>query len=131
MTTVTEEKLAKIIANNVEKENFGEVDLHKTRELLMDVGAILLDVRPPMRVEGENAQQAGIINAFYTPYPKFIEFLEILPEDKNTPIIVGCVRARFANRVMGYLEMMGYTNIYVLGVNIVDLIEVHYAHTNK
>jgi len=126
-----QEKLATIIANNVEKGNLAHIDLHKTRELLMDVGAIVLDVRPPAKVEGENAQEAGIENAFYTPYPKFSEFLDLLPTDKTTPIVVGCLKAWFANRVMGYLEMIGYENVYVLDTNIADLIEVHYAHTNR
>jgi len=125
------EKLTAIIANDTKKENLGHVDLHKTRELLMDVGAILLDVRPPAKIEGENAQEAGIANTFYTPYPEFAEYLDLLPSDKNTPIIVGCLKAWFANRVMGYLEMIGYTNVYVLETSIVDLIEVHYAHTNR
>jgi len=125
------EKLTAIIANDTKKENLGHVDLHKTRELLMDVSAILLDVRPPAKIEGENAQEAGIANTFYTPYPEFAEYLDLLPSDKNTPIIVGCLKAWFANRVMGYLEMIGYTNVYVLETSIVDLIEVHYAHTNR
>ena len=125
------EELTALIGNDIQKENLGHVDLHKTRELLMDVGAILLDVRPPAKVEGENAQEAGIANTFYTPYPEFAEYLDLLPSDKNTPIVVGCLKAWFANRVMGYLEMMGYTNVYVLETSIVDLIEVHYAHTNR
>lgn len=124
-------QLAQIIANDTKKENLGNIDLHKTRELLMDVGAILLDVRPAPKVVGDNAQEAGIVNAYYTPYPKFAEYLDILPEDKTNPIVIGCLKSWFANRVMGYLEMMGYTNVYVLDTNIVDLIEVHYAHTNR
>lgn len=131
MSTITKETLAKIIENDVKKENLGLVDLHKTRELLMDVGAVLLDVRPAAKVEGDNAQEAGIVDAYYTPYPKFAEYLDILPKDKNAPIVVGCLKAWFANRVMGYLELMGYTNIYVLDTSIVDLIEVHYRHTNR
>jgi len=131
MSTIRKETLEKIISNDVQKENLGHVDLHKTRELLIDVGAVLLDVRPPAKVEGDNAQEAGIANALYTPYPKFAEFLDLLPIDKNTPIVVGCLKAWFANRVMGYLEMMGYANVYVLQTSIVDLIEVHYAHTNR
>jgi rhodanese-related sulfurtransferase len=130
METITKEKLAEIINYDLEKENLAHVNLHQTRELLMDVGAILLDVRPPAKVEGENAQEANIANAFYTPYPTFAEYLDILPSDKNAPIVIGCLKAWFANRVMGYLEIMGYTNVYVLDTSIVDLIEVHYAHTN-
>ena len=125
------ERLAAVIANDVAKANLGHVDLHKTRELLMDAGAILLDVRPPAKVEGENAQEAGIQNAYYTPYPVFAEYLDILPEDKTTPIVTACVKGWFGNRVMAYLEMMGYTNVYVLDTSVTALIEAHYAHTGK
>ena len=123
-------QLTDILVNDVKKENLGNVNIHKVRELLMDVGAILVDVRPPAKVEGENAQEAGIANAFYMPYPKFSEYLNMLPKDKTTPIVVACLKGWFANRVMGYLEMMGYVNVYVLDTNIIDLIEVHYAHSN-
>ena len=125
------EQLSIIINNNKEKENLGHIDIHQARELLMDLGAILLDVRPPAKVKGENAQEAGIANAYYTPYPEFANYLDILPNDKTTPIITGCVKGWFANRVKGYLEMMGYTNVYVLDTKMMDLIEVHYAHTKK
>ncbi len=125
------EQLSIIIENNKQKENLGHINIHQARELLMDAGAILLDVRPPAKVEGENAQEAGIVNAYYTPYPEFANYLELLPNDKTTPIITGCVKGWFANRVKGYLEMMGYSNVYVLETAIVDLIEVHYAHIDK
>ena len=128
MSDKIREELATIIENDVKKENLGLVDLHKTRELLMDIGAILLDVRPPAKVEGENAQEANIANAYYTPYPSFTEYLDILPSNHTTPIVVACVKGWFANRIMGYLEMMGYSNVYVLDTSIVDLIEVHHAH---
>ena len=125
------EQLETIIANNVKKDNLGHVDLHRCRELIMDAGAILLDVRPPAKVKGENAQEAGIVNAIYAPYPSFAEYLDELPHDHTNPIVVACVKGWFANRVMGYLEMMGYENIYVLDTNIEDLIEVHHAHADK
>ncbi len=125
------EQLSIIIENNKQKENLGHINIHQARELLMDAGAILLDVRPPAKVEGENAQEAGIANAYYTPYPEFANYLELLPNDKTTPIITGCVKGWFANRVKGYLEMMGYSNVYVLETTIVDLIEVHHAHIDK
>ena len=124
------EKIAAIIANDTTKPNLGMVDLHRTRELLMDAGAILLDVRPPAKVEGENAQEAGIANAYYTPYPTFADSLNILPEDKTTPIVVACLKGWFANRVMGYLEAMGYGNVYVLDTSVTALIEVHHAHAD-
>ncbi len=126
----SKEILKEIIENNKSKENLGLVDIHKTRELLMDAGAILLDVRPPAKVNGENAQEAGIANAYYTPYTEFTEYLDILPQEKNAPIVVACLKGFFANRIMGYLEMMGYTNVFALQENIEDLIEVHHAHAD-
>ena len=120
-----------IINDDVKKENLGHIDIHKTRELLMDVGAVLLDVRPPAKVEGENAEEAGIANAYYIPYTEFSEYLDVLPEAHATPIVVACAKGWFANRVMGYLEFMGYNNVYVLDTDVADLIEVHYAHSGK
>jgi rhodanese-related sulfurtransferase len=131
MDTKVKESITLIIDNNKAKEDLGMVSLHKTRELLMDAGAILLDVRPPAKVSGENAQEAGIANAYYTPYPEFANYLDELPADHMTPIVLGCLKGWFANRVMGYLEMMGYANVYVLDTNIEDLIEVHHAHADK
>lgn len=125
------EQLASVIANDIAKENLGHIDLHKTRELLMDAGALLLDVRPPAKVEGENAQEAGIKNAYYAPYPKFAESLDLLPEDKTTPIVVACLKGWFANRVTAYLGLMGYKNVFVLDSSITVLIEAHRAHTGN
>jgi rhodanese-related sulfurtransferase len=125
------ERLASIIANDVAKENLGHIDLHKARELLMDAGAVLFDVRPPAKVEGENAQEAGIKNAYYAPYPSFAASLDLLPEEKTTPIITACVKGWFGNRVMAYLQMMGYANVYVLDTSVTALIEAHYAHTGR
>jgi rhodanese-related sulfurtransferase len=124
-----QEVMTNIIKDDLQKGNLGHVNVHKTRELLMDVGAVLLDVRPPAKVEGENAEEAGIANAYYMPYTEFSEYLDVLPEAHVTPIVVACVKGWFANRVMGYLEFMGYNNVYVLDTNITDLIEVHYAHS--
>jgi rhodanese-related sulfurtransferase len=129
MADKTKEKLQNIIAINKEKENLGMVTLHQTRELLMDAGAILLDVRPPAKVSGENAQEAGIKNAYYTPYTEFDRYLDILPSDHTTPVVTACLKGWFANRIAGYLEMAGYENVYVLDTSVEDLIEVHKAHT--
>ncbi len=130
MSDKIKEELANIIEVDKAKEDLGHIDLHKTRELLMDVGAILLDVRPPAKVSGENAQEAGIANAYYTPYPSFADYLDTLPPEHTTPIVVACLKGWFANRVMGYLEMIGYSNVYVLDTSIEDLIEVHHAHAD-
>ncbi len=122
------EKIAVNIANDIKKEGiFGNIDLHKARELMMDAGAILLDVRPPARIDGENAQEAGVKNAFFTPYPDFANFLEDLPQDKTTPIVTACLKGWFANRVMGYLEILGYSNVYSLDCSVAFLIEAHHA----
>ncbi len=122
------ERLKEVIEPNKEKENLGHVTLHQARELIQDAGAILLDVRPPAKVEGENAQEADIPNAYYMPYPSFYEYVDQLPINKATPIVVACLKGWFANRVMGYLEMLGFSNVYVLDRSIEDLIEVHKAH---
>ena len=61
------------------------------------------------KVVGENAQEARIANAIYSHYTMVIDYL----------------KTWFANR------MMRYTNVYVLDTSIVDLIEVHYLHTNR
>ncbi|AKF24854.1 sulfurtransferase [Sulfurovum lithotrophicum] len=131
MSDKTKEKIDVIIELNKGKENLGMVNLHQTRELLMDAGAILLDVRPPAKVNGENAQEANIANTYYTPYPEFASYLDELPSEHTNPIVIACVKGWFANRVMGYLEMMGYENVYVLDTNIEDLIEVHHAHADQ
>ncbi|RRS31061.1 MAG: sulfurtransferase [Epsilonproteobacteria bacterium (ex Lamellibrachia satsuma)] len=120
-----------MISNDIKKENLGHVGIKEARELLMDAGAVLLDVRPTAKVEGENAQEAGIANAYYTPYPEFADYLDELPSDHITPIVVACLKGWYANRVMGYLEMMGYNNIYVLDTTIVDLIATHHAHADQ
>ena len=127
----SKERVQSILKDDLQKENLGHIDLHKTREMLMDVGAVLLDVRPPAKVTGENAQEAGIANAYYMPYTEFADYIDELPEAHATPIVVACVKGWFANRVMGYLEFMGYSNVYVLDTNIESLIEVHHAHADK
>jgi len=131
MENKTKERVETIIQINKEKENLGMVTLHQTRELLMDAGAILLDVRPPAKVSGDNAQEADIANAYYMPYTDFASYLDELPSDHTGPIVVACLKGWYANRVMGYLEMLGYENVYVLDTNIEELIEVHYAHSGK
>jgi rhodanese-related sulfurtransferase len=131
MKSDTAERLKEVIAPNLEKENLGHVDLHRARELIRDAGAVLLDVRPPAKVKGENAQEADIPNALYTPYPEFYDYTESLPRNKADVIVVACLKGWFANRVMGYLEMLGYSNVYVLDTSIEELIEVHKAHTEE
>ena len=117
------------LALNKKKENLSNVDIHKARELLKEVGAVLLDVTLPHLVDPQNAEEAGIANAYYTPYPEFAEYVDILPDDKTQPIVVACRKAFFANRVKGLLDVLGYKNVYVLADDIKYLIEAHKAHT--
>ena len=128
MSNVDRETMKEIIDVNKEKDGLGNISLHQTRELLKDAGAVLLDVRPPAKVNGENAQEADIPNSLYTPYTEFYDYLDELPQNKADVIVIACVKGWFANRIMGYLEMMGYSNVFVLDTNIEDLIEVHKAH---
>ncbi len=123
------ERIEAAIKLDKEKADMGNVDMEKGIELIRDVGAVLLDVRPPAKVKGENAEEADIPDAYYTPYPEFANYLDILPQDTTAPIVVACLKGWFANRVMGYLEALGYENVYVLAANIEDLIAAHKAHT--
>jgi len=135
MATLTEfdkkvvERIEEQIAFNKEKAELANVDLQKGIELLKEVGAVLLDVRPPAKVNGENAEEADIPNAYYTPYPEFTNYIDILPEDRTSPIVVACLKGFFANRVKAYLELLGYSNVYAFSGNIEDWIAAHKAHS--
>ena len=135
MATLTEfdknvaERIKEQINFNKEKAELANIDLEKGIELLKEAGAILLDVRPPAKVNGENAQEADIPNAYYTPYPEFTDYLDILPDDKTAPIVTACLKGLFASRVKGYLEALGYENVYVFTGNIEDWIAAHKAHS--
>ena len=135
MATLTEfdknvvERIKEQIALNKDKPELGNVDLQKALELVKDVGAVVLDVRPPAKVNGENAEEADIPNSYYTPYPEFTDYIDILPEDRATPIVVACLKGWFASRVKSYLELLGYKNVFVFGGNIEDWITAHKAHT--
>ncbi len=135
MATFTEfdknvvERIKEQIEFNKEKPELGNVDLEKAIELLKDAKAILLDVRPPAKVNGENAQEADIPDSYYTPYPEFTNYLDILPNDRTDPIIVACLKGLFASRVKAYLEALGYSNVFVFTGNIEDWIAAHKAHS--
>jgi rhodanese-related sulfurtransferase len=135
MATLTEfdknvvERIKEQIEFNKDKPELGNVDLEKAIELLKDAKAILLDVRPPAKVNGENAQEADIPDSYYTPYPEFTDYLDILPNDRTDPIIVACLKGLFASRVKGYLEALGYSNVFVFTGNIEDWIAAHKAHS--
>jgi len=79
--TITE-KLKEVIEPNKEKENLGHVSIRQARELIRDAGAVLLDVRPPAKVNGDNAQEADFPNAYYMPYPEFYDYVDELPANK-------------------------------------------------
>ncbi len=135
MATLTEfeqnvaERIKEQINFNKEKAELANVDLERAIELVKDAGAILLDVRPPAKVNGENAQEADIPDAYYTPYTEFTNYLDILPSDKTAPIVTACLKGLFASRVKGYLEALGYENVYVFTGNIEDWIAAHKAHS--
>ena len=135
MATLTEfdqnvvERIKEQIAFDKEKAELANVDLERALELVKDAGAILLDVRPPAKVNGENAQEADVPSAYYTPYPEFTSYLDILPNDRTTAIVVACLKGFFASRVKGYLEALGYENVYVFTGNIEDWITAHKAHS--
>ena len=125
------QRIKEQIALNKEKPELGNVELKRAMELVKEAGAILLDVRPPAKVNGENAEEADIPDAYYTPYPEFTEYIDILPEDKTTVIVTACLKGLFASRVKAYLEMLGYENVYVFTGNIEDWIAAHKAHKGE
>ena len=125
------ERIKEQIELNKQKDELGNVDLQKAMELVKETGAILLDVRPPVKVNGENAEEADIPDAYYTPYNEFTEYLDILPEDKTTVIVTACLKGLFASRVKAYLEMLGYENVYIFTGNIEDWITSHKAHKGE
>ncbi len=125
------ERIKEQIELNKDKPELGNVDLEKAIEILKEAGAILLDVRPPSKVTEENAQEADIPDSYYTPYNEFTDYLDILPEDKTTPIITACLKGLFASRVKSYLEMLGYENVFAFTGNIDDWIAAHKAHVGK
>ncbi len=125
------ERIKEQIELNKQKPELGNVDLKKAVELLKEAGAILLDVRPPAKVQGENAEEADIPDSYYTPYTEFTEYLDILPDDKTTPIVTACLKGLFASRVKAYLEVLGYENVYVFTGNIEDWIVAHKAHKGE
>ncbi|MRI58295.1 MAG: rhodanese-like domain-containing protein [Epsilonproteobacteria bacterium] len=125
------ERIKEQIELNKDKPELGNVDLKKAIELVKEAGAILLDVRPPAKVETENAEEADIPDAYYTPYPEFTNYLDILPDDKTTVIVTACLKGLFASRVKAYLEVLGYENVYVFTGNIEDWIAAHKAHTGE
>ncbi|RUM90533.1 MAG: rhodanese-like domain-containing protein [Thermovibrio sp.] len=128
---VLTENLKEAIKADREKVEFGHVNVRRARELIRDLGAYILDVRPPQHVENENAEEAGIPGAIYIPFTELPKSLDRLPKPKNHPIIVGCKLTRLANRVAGILEALGYINVYVLDTDIDNLIECHRAHTQE
>ncbi len=123
------ERFVDAIEGNKEKPALGNVDIHKARELIKDAGAVVLDVTLPKLVEGENAEEAGIPTAYYTPYTEFKNYIDELPDDKTQPVLVVCRKAFFANRVKGLLDILGYKNVFVLADDVKYLIEAHKAHT--
>ena len=124
------EKFNEALKLNKEKPALGNVDIQKARDLII-AGAVLLDVTLPNLVEGENAEEAGIPTAYYTPYPEFTKYIDILPDDKTHPIVVACRKAFFASRIKGLLDVLGYENVYVLVDDIKYLIEAHKIHTEE
>lgn len=112
--------ISKAIEEDRAKPNLGLLPKEKVLEML-DQGAILVDVRPPAKVEGPTAPEANIKNSKYIPITEFDKHLNEFPQDK--PIIFGCKLVKFANRAMGYLEALGYKNVFVLDYSIEDFIK--------
>jgi Rhodanese-like domain. len=116
------QNIEKAIEADKQKPNLGMIDLEKAKELYKN-GAIILDVRPPAKVSGKTMEEAGIKNAMYTPVVEFTKHLNRLPQNKDAVIITTCNLVKFANRVMGYLETLGYTNVYAFDGSTQELMD--------
>lgn len=102
-----------------QKEMLGLTPPEKVKEMIEKEGAIFVDVRPPARVTGKTAPEAGVPNSYYLSVTDFADrWQEVFPADRNTKIVLACAKVKFANRVMGYLEALGYKNVYVLDDDI-------------
>jgi len=114
MVEILIQNIEKAIEADKQKPNLGMIDLEKAKEFYKN-GAIILDVRPPAKVSGKTMEEAGIENAMYIPVVDFTKHLNRLPQNKDAVIITTCNLVKFANRVMGYLEALGYKNVYAFG----------------
>jgi len=123
MVEILIQNIEKAIEADKQKPNLGMIDLEKAKELYKN-GAIILDVRPPAKVSGKTMEEAGIKNALYVPVVDFTKHLNRLPQNKNAVIITTCNLVKFANRVMGYLEALGYKNVYTFDGSTQELMEV-------
>ena len=116
------QNIEKAIEADKQKPNLGMIDLEKAKKIYKN-GAIVLDVRPPAKVSGKTMEEAGIKNALYTPVVEFTKHLNRLPQNKDAVIITTCNLVKFANRVMGYLETIGYSNVYAFDGSTQELME--------
>ncbi|MGC8942369.1 MAG: rhodanese-like domain-containing protein [Sulfurihydrogenibium sp.] len=124
MLEILLKNLKEAIEADKQKESLGLTPAEKVKEMLKSGNAIFVDVRPPNKVVGKTAPEAGIPNSYYLPVTEFADRCqEVFPQDKNAVIILGCAKIKFANRVMGYLEAFGYKNVYVLDEEIEKFIE--------
>jgi rhodanese-related sulfurtransferase len=116
------QNIEKAIEADKQKPNLGMIDLEKAKELYKN-GAIILDVRPPAKVSGKTMEEADIKNALYTPVVEFTKHLDRLLQNKDAVIITTCNLVKFANRVVGYLEALGYTNVYAFDGSTQELMD--------
>lgn len=109
------ENIKEAIEADKQKEMLGLTSPEKVKDMIEREGAIFVDVRPPTRVSGKTAPEAGVPNSYYLPVTQFADrWHEVFPMDKDAKIVLACGKVKFANRVMGYLEAIGYKNVYVL-----------------
>jgi len=116
------QNIEKAIEADKQKPNLGMIDLEKAKEFYKN-GAIILDVRPPAKVSGKTMEETGIKNAMYIPVVDFTKHLNRFPQNKDAVIITTCNLVKFANRVMGYLEALGYKNVYTFDGSTQELME--------
>ncbi|WP_290902804.1 rhodanese-like domain-containing protein [Ferroglobus sp.] len=86
---------------------FKSVSPEEFYKLMQNEEAFVIDVHVPEQ-KHLNGTDAWI------PYNKIEEFADILPKDKNTPILVYCRSGQMSKIAASKLAQMGYKNIYEL-----------------
>lgn len=121
-------ELRSIIDNNAKKGKFGYKTLEECSIILRKKNSYLLDVRPTENTEGMTAKDLPGDSFYYIPYEQFDSFFKIKNINKESIIVIGCNKGLFSSRLAGYLEAMGYYNVYILNTDIVKLLDILYQN---
>ena len=108
--------------HDTSRELVGQVKTEQAIAMIRE-GAILLDVRPPKKLEGnDSADVLDIENARHIPIMKVDDIIHFLDGKEDATIIVSCSEYRASNRVSAYLQALGYKSVYASYTSINEII---------